>query len=102
MKDMKFDATTFEALQRLIYPLVEIILGFKVDQYVGEKSELFSTIGDGFSELSELFHIAAAALEDGILTSSEIEEIISKAVSVSEAISVIGNKFSEHFGSDEE
>lgn len=89
MEKFKFDATTFEALQRLIFPLVEIFLDFDPANFVGEKSVLFSKTGDALSEASELFYVAASALEDGLLTAEEIEEIISKAISVGEAISKI-------------
>jgi hypothetical protein len=62
---------------------------------LGEKSELFIHIGDSFGELSELFLIAGSALEDGVLTSVELEAIIAKAKTIPEAVEEIIGYFKD-------
>jgi hypothetical protein len=92
---LKFDAATFEALQRLVYPLVEIVFGIKIAEFVGDKSELFTKTGEAVGEISELFLVTGSALEDGIVTEEEVEQIIAQAVTVGEAIGNISSKFGE-------
>ena len=92
---MKFDAETFETVQRLVYPLVASLFDFDPAEYVGEKSQLFNEIGDAFDSLSVLFYVAAQALEDGILTEDELNEVVAKAVSVGVAIEDIVKFFDD-------
>ena len=91
---MKFDAATFEALQRLVYPLVEIVFGIDADGYIADKSTLFIQTGEAISEVAELFLVAGSALEDGVVTEAEVEVIIDQAITVGQAISEIAAKFS--------
>ncbi len=89
--DFKFDAATFEMIQNLAFPLIATLTGFDTAGFVGEKSELFIKVGDGFADLSALFVLVGTALEDGKLTAEEIEGIIVKAKDLPEAIdSIVG------------
>lgn len=93
--ELKFSAQTLETIQSLVYPLLKTLIGFDGTAWVGEKSELFIKIGDSFGELSELFLMAGAALEDGILSEEEIGDIIAQAKTVPEAVSKILEFFSD-------
>lgn len=97
-----FNAQTFETVQRLVYPLIATLFDFDPSGYVGDKSQLFTEIGEALDELSGLFFLAASALEDGILSEQEIAEIIAKAGSVMVAATEIGEAFGQAFGDDEE
>jgi hypothetical protein len=92
---MKFDAETFETVQRLVYPLVASLFDFDPAEYVGEKSKLFYEVSEAFDSLSVLFYVAAQSLEDGILSEDELNDIITKAVSVGVAIEDIVKFFNE-------
>ena len=91
--DLKFDAATFETVQRLIFPLVKTLVGFDAQTWTGEKSELFILIGDGLGDLASLFIMAGTALEDGLLTEVELEEIIAKAITLPAALAEITSFF---------
>ena len=87
--DFKFDGATFEMIQNLVFPLVTTLTGFDPTVWVGEKSELFIKVGDGFADLSALFILVGTALEDGKLTAEEIEAIITDAKELPDAIDAI-------------
>ena len=84
--DFKFDGATFEMIQNLVFPLLKTLVGFDAEAWTGEQSELFIKVGDGFADVSALFLVVGAALEDGKLSAAEIEEIILKAKELPEAI----------------
>ena len=93
--DFKFDAATFEMIQTLAFPLVATLTGFDPALFVGDKSELFIKVGDGFADLSALFMVVGSALEDGKLTAEEIEEIILLAKDLPTAIDNIVGFFDD-------
>ena len=84
--EFKFDAATFEMLQNLSFPLIKALTGFDPEEWVGDKSELFITVGESFGEVSSLFLIAGAALEDGRLSADELNEIIAQAATLPDAL----------------
>ena len=88
----KFDAATFETVQRLVYPLVDTLFDFNPAEFVGDKAELFSAIAEAMSDVSTLFFLAADALTDGILSEEEIAGIIAQAGAVIDAVSEISNR----------
>lgn len=94
MEKFDFSAATFETIEGLVYPLIKTLFGFDVANEVGSKAEIFTTVGDGFQDIADLFHAAGKALEDGILTAEEIGDIITKALTVKDAIAIIKSKFS--------
>ena len=98
----EFSTATFEQIQRLLFPLVETIFGLDVDGYVGKSSELFLEVAEGFDEIAGLFHVAAAALEDGILTAEELDSIILEAKDIPEALSAISEAFGGLMGTEED
>jgi len=93
--DFKFDAATLEMVQNLAFPLVATLTGFDPAEFVGEKSELFIKVGDGFADVSALFLVIGTALEDGKLSAEEINEIILKAKDLPGAIDDIVGFFDD-------
>ncbi len=93
--EFKFDAATFVMVQNLVYPLVTALANFKPEEWVGEKSELFMSVGDALADISTLFTVAGSAIEDGRLTVEEIEEIITQAATIPVAIDKIVGFFEE-------
>jgi hypothetical protein len=91
----RFDAATFEMIQTLAYPLISTLTGFDPGEWVGEQSELFIKVGDGFADISALFIVIGTALEDGKLTAEELEAIISKAQTLPDAIDDIVGFFED-------
>ena len=85
----EFSTATIETIQKMAYPLVLALTGFDATAWVGDKSELFNKIGEAFGDISTLFLVIGTALEDGILTSVEIEAIIAKAETLPAAIEEI-------------
>ena len=83
---IEFSTATFETVQNLVYPLVLALTDFDAKGYVGEKSEVFQLTGEAFAEISKLFLTAATALEDGLLTAVEIDEIIAQALTIPAAV----------------
>jgi tape measure domain-containing protein len=93
--EFKFDAATFEMVQTLASPLIATMTGFDPAKFVGEQSELFIKVGDGFADMSALFIVIGTALEDGKLSAEEINEIILKAKELPEAIDTIVGFFDD-------
>ena len=91
----KFDAATFEMIQGIAYPLIKTLTGFDPEAFVGEQSELFVQVGDGFADVSALFLLVGSALEDGKLSAVELEEIIAAAKDLPEAIDNIVGFFED-------
>lgn len=91
----KFDAQTFEAVQNLVYPLIDTLFDINPADTVADQSEHFSNVGAALGELSELFLVAADALTDGILTADEIGSVIEQAGTVVEAVEAIADAFSD-------
>ena len=79
----------------LAFPLISTLTGFDPAEWVGEQSELFIKVGDGFAEVGALFTVIGSALEDGKLTAAEIEEIIAKAGNLPDAIDTIVDFFDD-------
>lgn len=96
-----FSSATFETIQTLVFPLVATLFDFDPGEYVADKAILFQKVGEGFDEIAGLFFIAAQALEDGVLQAEEIDEIISKAGSIVEAVNEIGGAFDDAFGGED-
>ena len=93
--DFKFDAATFEMIQGLVFPLLKTLIGFDTEEWVGEQSELFITVGEGFADVATLFTVVGTALEDGKLSAEEIEDIITKAGALPDAIDEIVGFFED-------
>lgn len=93
--DFKFDAATFEMIQSLAFPLVKTLTGFDPEEFIGEQSELFVKVGDGFADVSALFLLVGSALEDGKLSAEELEAIIADAKELPEAIDAIVGFFED-------
>ena len=96
--EFKFDAATFEMIQNLAFPLIASLTGFDAAAWAGEQSELFIKVGEGFTQVSELFITIGTALQDGKLTAEEIEGIIAEAKDIPAALDSI----TAFFGGDEE
>ena len=90
-----FDAATFEMIQNLLFPLLKTLIGFDTEEWVGEQSELFIAVGEGFADVAQLFIVVGTALEDGKLSAEEIEDIITKAVALPDAIDEIVDFFDD-------
>ena len=82
-------------IQGLAYPLISTLTGFDPAAFVGDQSELFIKVGDGFADVSALFLVIGTALEDGKLTADEINEIILKAKDLPAAIDDIVGFFED-------
>lgn len=89
MSEFKFDAATFEMVQSLVFPLVQTLVGFDAQGWVGDKSVMFTEVGEGLMDLSILFTLVGAALKDGKLTAEEISAIITQAATLPLAIEEI-------------
>lgn len=92
---MKFDTSTFAMVQGLAFPLIATLTGFDPAEWVGDQSELFIRVGDGFADISALFIVIGTALEDGKLTAEEIEAIITTAQTLPDAIDNIVGFFED-------
>lgn len=90
---MEFSLQTMVTIQQLVYPLVKAFTGFDAQGFVGTQSELFTNVGNALEDMAGLFIVCGSALEDGLLTSEELEAIISKAKTLPEAI----DEILEHF-----
>lgn len=100
--DFKFNLATFEMIQDLAYPLVKTLTGFDPQEFVGEQSELFVKVGDGFADVSALFMLVGTALEDGKLSAEELEAIIEAADDIPTAIDNIVGFFDDEVVEDVE
>ena len=89
MTELKFDAATFEMVQSLVFPLIKTLAGFDAEAWVGDKSVMFSEVGEGLMDLSILFTLVGTALKDGKLTAEEISAIITQAKELPLAIAEI-------------
>lgn len=87
--EFNFNTATFETVQSLLFPIIKSLVGFDTSEWVGEQSELFIRVGDAFADIATLFTVVGTALEDGIATEAELNDIISKAKSIPEAIEQI-------------
>jgi len=93
MAKMEFNTQTFEMIQNLAFPLIATLTGFDPAEWAGDKAELFLRVGDGFADVSKLFIVIGEALEDGRLTSEELEAIITQAKTLPDAIDNISGFF---------
>lgn len=91
----KFDSSTFETVQNLLYPVILSLTGFDTSAWVGEQSQLLVNVGDALGDLSALFVLAGTALEDGKITAAELDAIIAQAKTLPEAIDEISGFFGE-------
>jgi hypothetical protein len=87
--NMSFQLQTLETIQNLVFPLVKTFTNFDPQAFVGSQAELFTHVGDAFGDIAALFTVCGVALEDGILTSEELQEIVTKAKTIPDAIDEI-------------
>lgn len=90
-----FETKTWEMIQDLVFPLLKTFTGFDAVEFAGEKSVLFTEVGEGLDELSKLFLLAGTALEDGKLTAEEIEAIVAQALTLPDALDAISSVFAD-------
>lgn len=81
-----FDKLDFGGLQTVLYPLVESLGGPDIRGEIVEKSAVFFEAADVLDACSALLLMAGEAASDGIMTTEEINDIVSAAPTVQAAV----------------
>lgn len=84
---LNFASLDLEALQALLFPLIQTLTKFSVPQFLaGTPAESLGLAGNALHQAGELFDAAAAALADGRVTMEEVNLIVAEALDVPAAI----------------
>jgi len=87
--DMDFGGISFEQLQVFAYPLIKALGGPDIGQEIEDKADVLLESGNLLIDAGAVLHAAAAAMEDGVLTDEEIDEIIGGAEDLADALFAI-------------
>jgi len=88
---MDFSGISFEQLQVFAYPLIKALGGPDIAQEVEDKADVLLESGNLLADAAAVLHAAAAAMEDGMLTDDEIDEIITMAEDLPDALHAINS-----------
>jgi len=86
---MDFAGISFEQLQVFAYPLIKALGGPDIAAEVADKAEVLTESAELFEQVAALLHLAATAMEDGVLTDAEVDELITEAEDIPSALYAI-------------
>ena len=89
-----FEGVDLGGLQEIVYPVLEMLTGVDVEEFVSGKAPAMHAAAAGFHEVAELFEISALATDDGIYTNEEVNAVIKEARDIPAAIAAIKEAFS--------
>lgn len=90
-----FGKLSFETIQAFVYPLVKALGGPDIEDVVEKKADVLLETADLLEQLSTLMAYAGQSLADGLLSGEELEQIITQAEAMPDAIVAISSAWSD-------